>query len=326
MGLPHLPQRMMRWLWSCLRAGASLPHLVWLAGGVIIIGSAAWSTSQPETERTERSAPLMAASAGQNVARSLEQFDRRLLAVIDQHQSSQVQNLDAQVRNASNFEALQREPYFGFVDVLDKYGQAVAGRPRDANNWSERDYFAALQHNRRDSIFIGGRFSVDNPQAVGFTVSRRMSDGEGNFAGLVVMGVRLAYFRELLASMEISPNQSVMLLRDDGIILLRLPFHLNDVGNKLDPGTPFDIAIRTGKASVVALDPIDHVERQFALHPVGTFPLVVSVGTATTGFFNNPTLWWGVVIGASVAGIALLTWRRRQRAAVERPAQSSAPG
>ena len=141
-----------------------------------------------------------------------------------------------------------------------------------------------------------------------------------SFAGLVVMGVRLAYFRELLGSLEINPNQSVMLLRDDGSILLRLPFRLNDVGNKLDPGTPFDIALRTGKASVVAFDPIDHVERQFAFHPVGTFPLVVSVCTATTGFFNDPTLWWGVVIAASVAGIALLTWRRRQRAAAERPA------
>ena len=271
-------------------------------------------------------ATLMAASAAQNVARSLEQFDRRLLAVIDQHQSFQVQSLDAQARNAANFEALQREPYFGFVDVVDKDGLAVAGRPRDANNWSERDYFAALQHNRRDSIFIGGRFSVDNPQAVGFTVSRRMSDGEGNFAGLVVMGVRLAYFRELLSSVEISPNQSVMLLRDDGSILLRLPFHLNDVGNKLDPGTPFDIALRTGKTSVVTFDPIDRVERQFAFHPVGTFPLVVSVGTATTGFFNSPSLWAGVAIASSLAGIALLTWWRRRRAAVERPAQSSSPG
>jgi hypothetical protein len=316
---------MMRRLWSCLRSDASLPYLAWLAAG-LIVGSAAWANSQPETERTEAPPPFMAASAAQNVARSLEQFDRRLLAVIDQHQSSQVQNLDAQARNASNFEALQREPYFGFVDVVDKYGQTVAGRPRDANNWSERDYFAALQHNRRDSIFIGGRFSVDNPQAVGFTVSRRMSDGEGNFAGLVVLGVRLAYFRELLSSLEINPNQTMMLLRDDGTILLRLPFHLNDVGNKLEPGTPFDIALRTGKTLVVAFDPIDHVERQFAFHPVGTFPLVVSVGTATTGFFNNPTLWWGVVIAASVAGIALLTWWRRQRAAAEPPARSSAPG
>jgi hypothetical protein len=324
LGLPLSPQRIMGWLWSSLRADASLPYLVWLAAGVII-GSAAWATSQPETKRTETPAPFMAASAAQNVARSLEQFDRRLLAVIDQHQSSQVQSLDAQARNASNFEALQREPYFGFVDVVDKSGQAVAGRPRDANNWSERDYFVALQHNRRDSIFIGGRFSVDNPQAVGFTVSRRMSDGEGNFAGLVVMGVRLAYFRELLASMEINPNQSIMLLRDDGTILLRLPFRLNDVGNKPDPGTPFDIALRTGKTSVIAFDPIDHVERQFAFHPAGTFPLVVSVGTETTGLFNNPTLWWGVVIAASVAGIALLTWWQRQRAAAERSARSSAP-
>jgi hypothetical protein len=86
---------------------------------------------------------------------------------------------------------------------------------------------------------------------------------------------------------------SVMLPRDDGVTLLRLPFHLNDVGN---------------------------VERQFALRPVGTFRLVVSVGTATTGFFNNPTVYGG----ARRLPPALLPWR--QRTATERSAQSSAPG
>jgi hypothetical protein len=87
---------------------------------------------------------------------------------------------------------------------------------------------------------------------------------------------------------------SVMLPRDDGVTLLRLPFHLNDVGN---------------------------VERQFALRPVGTFRLVVSVGTATTGFFNNPTVWYG---GARRLPPALLPWG--QRTTTERSAQSSAPG
>ena len=121
------------------------------------------------------------------------------------------------------------------------------------------------------------------------------------------------YFRELLGVLDIKPGQSVMLLRDDGVVVLRLPFRLNDVGNRLEPGTPFDSALRTGKASVVALDPIDHVERQFAFHTVGAFPLVVSVGTATTGLFTSPTLWSGVAIAIGVAGTAVWYWWRRSR-------------
>ena len=50
---------MMRWLWSCLRSDGSLQYLVWLAAGVVI-GSAAWATSQPETERPQTSLPLLA--------------------------------------------------------------------------------------------------------------------------------------------------------------------------------------------------------------------------------------------------------------------------
>jgi hypothetical protein len=105
--------------------------------------------------------------------------------------------------------------------VVDKSGPALAGRPRDTNNGSTRDYFAAHEHSRTDALFIGNRIGPDSPQTVGFTVSRRMVDGDENFAGLVVMGVRLGYFRVLLDRIQIGLHQSLMPLRDDCSVLLR---------------------------------------------------------------------------------------------------------
>lgn len=315
MSLTNLLPRMKRWSWSWFRSDAGLPYLLLLAAGTMI-GGAALAVQQSWTQRTDATASYMAEQAAQNVADGLQQFDRTLLAVIVRHQSPQVQELDAQARNAAYFDVLQRDPYLVFVDVLDMNGNAIAGRPRDNNNWKDRDYFAALQHNRQDSLFIGGRFSVDNEQAVGVTVSRRMTDGDDNFAGLVVMGVRLAYFRELLGRLAVDTNQSVTLLSDEGVILLRLPFHLNNVGNRLDPGTAFYAALRTGKTSVVAADPVDHVERRFAFRRVGTFPLVVSVGTATTGLFARPMVWWVVAAAGGIVAVALATWWRMAAAAV----------
>jgi len=76
-----------------------------------MVGSAARASLQHESRHPQTSAPLMAALGAQSVARTLEQFDRRLLAIIDQHQSLQTQSPEAQARKAANFEALRRAEF-----------------------------------------------------------------------------------------------------------------------------------------------------------------------------------------------------------------------
>ena len=100
-----------------------------------------------------------------------------------------------------------------------------------------------------------------------------MIDSGGNFAGVVVMGARLAYFRDLLQHLELGSSNSAMLLREDGTVLMRLPFDMNNIGNTLNPTTAFYTAMRAGAPSVTAPDPIDRVERRFVFHHVGTLPL-----------------------------------------------------
>jgi hypothetical protein len=314
--LPHLLPRMKRALWSWFRSAAGLAFVLVLAA-YAAIGLIVSVQHQERVSKIDTDASRMAAAAADSVAAGLAQFDRTLLTTIVQHQSLQAQNLDPRARNAAYFEALQREPFFAFIDIVDKNGLALAGRPKDTNNWSSRDYFAAQEHSRTDALFIGNRIEPDNPQTVGFTVSRRMMDGDGNFAGLVVMGIRLSYFRELIDHVQIGPNQSLMLLRDDCTILFRLPFDFNNVGNRFGAGSPFCTALSGADTLAVAPDPVDHIERQFAIHRVGTFPLVLSVGIETGGAFADRMALWWVVGGSGIAAVGLLLWKLR------RPAQAA---
>ena len=311
MGLQHLLPRLKRgsWSWSQWAALTSVLALVACA----IVGLIVSVQHQERTAATAAADANLAASAARSVDANFAQLDRQLLTTIDQHQSLQNQNIDPQARNAAYFEALQREPYFAFIDVVDKDGRAVAGRPKDDNNWSTQDYFAAQEHSSMDALFIGKHFSTENADAVGLTVSRRMTDGNGNFAGLVVMGVRLSHFRALFDRLQIGPNQSLMLLRDDCTILLRLPFNRNTVGNSFPASVPFCASLPAWDASLVASDPVDHVERRFALRRVGTFRLVASVGTPTDGpFAEFMALWW-VVAGGLTAAVGLLLWKLRHQ-------------
>ena len=143
-------------------------------------------------------------------------------------------------------------------------------------------------------------------------VSRRITDAEGNFAGVAVIGLRLAYFRDLFKDHEPGPRDSVMLLRDDGVVLMRLPFDLNNVGRTLDAAAPFSRFIQTGSSPGAAADPIDQVERRFAFRRVGTSPLVVGVGVAISPIYASVELWWSVTL-LVVLGAAFALLARRQR-------------
>jgi hypothetical protein len=303
---PPFPLRMSR-SWSWLLPAVPLLCIVLLA----LLGWTVWSGEQGRRAQADAATFHMAASAAGLVARELEQFDRRLLNIIYRHQSLALQDIDPQARNAANFEALQREPYFVFADVLDTSGRSSAGLPRNSNNWFDRDYFAPLEHGSRSDMFVGDHFFRKDEDNIGITVSRRMTDGEDRFAGVVVLGIRLAHFRQLLGQFEGVPGQSVMLLRRDGTIIMRLPFRLNDAGDRLEPGTPLDIALRTGAASAVAPDPIDRVQRRFALHAVGTYPLAIVVGASTASPSLDPAFWW-LVTAVCAVGLATLLLAAQQ--------------
>lgn len=314
--MPHLLKITRSTSW--LRPVAIVFSVVLLAA----FGWDLWRDTQAKRLEADAAVHQAAAVAAEQASRSLEEFDRRLLALIYRYQSQSLREVDPQARSLPVLEALQKEPYFAFADVLDTSGRSVAGLPRNDSTWFDSNYFGALEHSRRGDMFIGDPFSRTDEQAVGITVSRRMTDGDDRFAGVVVMGVRLVHFRRLLAQFEGS-GHSVMLLRRDGTIMVRMPFRLNDVGYRLEPGTPLDVALRTGAPSAIVFDPLDRVERQFAFQSVGSHPLVIAVGTPVAGVSSRPSLWWLLTVcGAPLATAPLASrrwraWRRGRLAALE---------
>lgn len=178
--------RTMRWPLCWPRLDAAVPYLLLLFSGLMIAG-AVWEQQRSADQNSDVIVSRLAASAAQDVAASMEQFDRTLQAVLARHQSPELQNQDPLARNAALFERIQREPYFAFINVLDEKGKPLASLPQNDNNWADRDYFKVLQNRHIDSLFIGGRFSPASERSVGFTISRRMMDSGGNFVGLVVM-------------------------------------------------------------------------------------------------------------------------------------------
>jgi hypothetical protein len=262
--------------------------LLAIALACLMVGAAVWvqqSWQQDVATETSRVTDV----AAQDVARYVEQLDLILQTVMVGDRTPASQTLTADQRNTLLFERTPRDRYIEFIDVLDANGSVLATLTPDkpATSWARRDYFAAQHDSTTNGLLIGWPFSIEHENGVGFTVSRRITTNDGKFAGVVVLGIRLAFFRDQFSRYDLREGESLTLLRNDSTVLLRLPF---------------DAFARAEQPPYIARDKTDHIERRYVFHRVGTLPLIVSIATPVEDRFLSPVLWWALpgilVLGA----------------------------
>jgi signal transduction histidine kinase len=298
-----------------------------LAIAVLMLGAAlAWHAYRVETRSDEGSASRLAEAVAEDVGRGVEQLDLMLRTVMGGEQTPANLSLTPSQRDALLLERTPRDRFIAFLEILDAQGNVLAKLNQDepASNWSNQDYFIALRDNPTNDVFVGAPFSTDNEAKVGFKLARRISTSDGKFAGVVVVGFRLAAFREMLGRHELTTAGSVTLLRDDGIVLMRVPFDLKDIGHLIEPVVPFRAFARSASPPFLATD--DHIETRFIFRKVGTYRLVVAVAQPTEdGSASSYPYWLAAGVLAIGAGFWLLIrrlWQERsRRQAAERQSQ-----
>jgi len=287
---------------------------------VVILTAVAWPHLQPPAgQQAAVDASRIATMVVHDITQEVERLDRMLENVMGGRQSPADARFSQLERNAILADRVWPDRYIDFVDVLGPDGNVLASTRAgpEFGNWATRDYFNALRSARSNDPFIGEPYQITHDDKAALTVSRRLPDRDGQFAGVVVAGLRLSYFRDLFGGFELGPHDSVALVTTGGVILMRLPFDANDIGRRLEPAAPFHGFMRTGGSAVSLHDPADRIQRSYVFRRIGSLPLVVSVGMATEGGIS----WWLPALGAAYAGlIALLvrSWlgesRRRGKA------------
>ena len=326
MSSPLPPPRRMRQLWSwCVTEGGVACVMLLVAAALFVM---AMQNSRGSAERqADATASRLAATLEQSIARNLELLDLTLRATVGGLEQPAVLGLDTETRGHLLFDRAPRDRYVSFIEALNDRGGVRAASPpaQYDENWSNRDYFIAARNGSSNEPFIGRPFATAREDTVAIPISRRLTDQNGNFAGVVVIGLRLAFFRDLFSRLELSPHDSAELVRDDGVVLMRQPFDVNNAGRTLDASAPFHAFMRDGATPVTAVDPIDRVERRTAFRRIGTLPLVVSVGLANDEIYGSwlSNLWLLLVVFGSLSVVlavfaAWLARERRRRDAAER--------
>jgi signal transduction histidine kinase len=75
----------------------------------------------------------------------------------------------------------------------------------------------------KDSLYIGKPFDGARDEARTFALSRRIAATNGEFSGVVTARIAFEYLTGFYASVDATPDTSIRLLRNDGVVLAQYP-------------------------------------------------------------------------------------------------------
>jgi PAS domain S-box-containing protein len=299
-----------------------------LGSATIILGGAAlgiWSARNETIERADARLRDLATVLGEQTSRAVNQVDGILLATLED--VAQRAPSGPATPTAALHEDMVRHldavPQLRALAVANRDGDLVAFSdrfPPPRVNVSDREHFKAHRDNATAGLHIGapvrGRAVGDE---VVVPMSRRFGAADGEFLGIVQGGVRIAYFRELYASLDLGAGGAVRLYRADGTLLAGFPPTEQALGTKPAEAAPQLAAGVPGKA-VVVHHAVAGERRIAAVSRLTRYPLALTVSSSEANvlaMWRRYALQFGALAMAAAGFVLVLTALLSRRLAAD---------
>jgi PAS domain S-box-containing protein len=311
-----LPDRSSLALWSlCATIVAGISALVFTEAAVRY--SATLSAA-------EQSAQSYADILAEHTARTFEAIDRSLFAAASirrDYRAGRLPTLEA--ANQALRAIQQTSPAILAVGWTNEAGDVVASSYEGSpvrTNISDLEHFKAQRDETADGLYIAPLFRSRASGNWISSVSRRLENDDGSFAGVVTAPLDLTYFARIYQLVQLGSNDSVTLARNDGTILTREPFVESAVGQSYARSSLFEQHLRHSDFGVfTSRSPVDGISRILAYKVVPDLPLIMLVSAdrevvlATWNRRVRMVLpFVGLLIALVVFGTFLLSRRSRQ--------------
>ncbi|CAE6803863.1 putative bifunctional diguanylate cyclase/phosphodiesterase [Paraburkholderia domus] len=289
-------------------------------------------------------AMAQARDAAQNLVLSLQKETERNLDicqlamrdVVTTMETPSLLQLTPDARQLVAFSSASNVRELGVIFAADAAGNSVLdsrGVRPTTFNVSDRDYFQVQQQQKAVGLYLSKPFvpRTANFAQPSIALSLRLDDANGHFKGIVAGTLRLSYFHQLFEGAILGNHGTLTLLRVDGTVLMRQPYHKDDIGSTLAGGHSFPPLVQSDHGTYVDFAVLDHIERLYSFRRIGNYPLVVVVGLATEDIYAG----WrkrAFAIGIVTAILDVLTimlslmfsGQLRRRFAMERQLQTLA--
>ncbi|MBI3444724.1 MAG: PAS domain S-box protein [Magnetospirillum sp.] len=300
-----------------------------LAGAILLVVAfslAAWITSARSLEQDQRNARITA----ENLARVLSESIDGSIGLIDSQLILAVTSLQRQ-RGEPAIPPLARDTQSqsmvaNSVRLADANGNVLAGpdvKPDKGGNIADRDFFQALAQSDSAELLIGKPVFSRHTDSWVMPLARRLSNGDGSFAGIVYQAVPLAQISDLFQSIDIGSKGTVVLFDHERRFVTRRP-EPNGPGSSIglkvcSPEFAASFGQSREKGSYQAYSTTDGIRRTYAYREIGARPLFIMVGLAEEDYLADWTHWRAVILAAVaiftmlVAAAALLIHQAQSR-------------
>jgi diguanylate cyclase (GGDEF)-like protein len=295
-----------------------------------ILGIAAWVLTEMRHDalrRAQEAAINVSLLVERDTARNLELYDLSLQAVIEGLEHPGVRGLPPDLRRMVLFDRSTTAKDMGSLLVLDEGGNIIIDSKVDPPrrvNLSDRDYFRVHRDAANVGLYVSHPFEPRMTSGTSIALSRRLSHPDGSFAGVVVGTMRLNYFRNLFAGMNLGECGSMALMLADGTMLMRRPYDPKIVGRSLMGTANYTRFAQAPSGEFVGTAAIDGVERWYAFRHIGDFPLILDVAMATRDIYaewhRRAWIIWSLVGAVDVVILTLavlFAQQLRRRIAME---------
>ena len=177
---------------------------------------------------------------------------------------------------------LQTLPFARVLWVTDAKGRLIydSGVGHLGTDLSSTAYFRALQARPQIPFLVSAPVMsrIDGQWLIPST--RPLLAPDGSFIGTIAASVNPLYFDKLWQTVALGDGGSIALLRRDGVMMVRSPFHEPSMGKSFGGDILFkELLPKEPSGSLKTVSPVDGLPRMFAYRTLSAQPdLVVIVG------------------------------------------------
>lgn len=193
--------------------------------------------------------------------------------------------------------------------IFDAKGHALVNSlvvPAPDIDFSDRDYFNAhVDH--EIGTFIGEALRPRPPYqgAAFFGVSRRRTNEDGSFGGVIQASVLPEYFEDFYARIGREPGSFFAFGLTDGMVLARFPTSDRDIRLDRNGAIGRKMAADPKAGLITVTSPTDGIERRLGYQRLAEYPIYVSAGLETSAIRSRwlSTMSQHLIFGAPATAL-----------------------
>lgn len=279
--------------------------IVIVLGFSAICGSALLDMRQGDADLARQTSENLAATIDADIAGNIELYDLSLRAVVANMALPEIHQVGKPLRQLILFDHAATAAHFGAMQVMDSAGNVtIDSKTLDPvpRNDADEDYFTVHKRDPLFGLYISKPMVHNGAYAI--VLSRRISGSDGSFQGVVAGSLRFSFFHDLIGRLQLRADDSITVVRQDGIAIMRSPFDMDVIGRDMSSGPVVQRALAYKSGSFEGSGAVDDIPRLYVWKD-GYHPLVVIVGKSLRDIYGR----WRVEatrIAAAAFALALL--------------------